>query len=69
MVSNTIKVGKTSNIKGYASYSLISPKSSAAVGYSFNNNKVDMIGSVSYDVDGVQKTNTASIVNVDEQSN
>ncbi len=61
MVSNIIKISSTSNIKGFASYSLISPKSSAAVGYSFSNNKVDMIGSISYDVDGVQKTNTASV--------
>ncbi len=62
MISDIISVSSTSSIEGYASYSLMSPKTSLAAGYHFINDKVDMLGSVAYDVDGLRNTNTASIV-------
>ncbi len=62
MVSDIIGVSSTSSIEGYASYSLMSPKTSLAAGYHFKNDKVNMLGSVAYDVDGLKNTNTASLV-------
>ena len=62
MISDIIKIGTSSSIEGYASYSLMSPKTSLAAGYHINTDKVDMLGSVAYDVDGLRKTNTASVV-------
>ncbi len=62
MVSNVVKISPKSSIKGFASFNLLSPKTSGAIGYKFNNGKVDMLGSASYDVDGIKKTNTASLV-------
>lgn len=62
MISDIIEVSSTSSIEGYASYSLMSPKTSLAAGYHFTTDKLDMLGSVSYDVDGLRKTNTASLV-------
>lgn len=62
MISDIIEVSSNSSIEGYASYSLTSPKTSLAAGYHFNTDKLDMRGSVAYDVDGLRKTNTASVV-------
>lgn len=62
MISDIIEVSSTSSIEGYASYSLMSPKTSLAAGYHFDTDKLNMLGSVSYDVDGLRKTNTASVV-------
>ena len=62
MVSNTVNISDVSSIEGFASYNLTSPKTSLAVGYNFNNDKVNMKGSVAYDVDGFKKTNTASLI-------
>ena len=62
MVSDIVKVSSTSSIEGFASYSLISTKTSLAAGYYFDNDNVNMLGSVSYDVDGLKKVNTASAV-------
>ena len=62
MVSDIVKVSSTSSIEGFASYSLISTKTSLAAGYYFDNDNINMLGSVSYDVDGLKKVNTASAV-------
>jgi hypothetical protein len=62
MVSNIIKLSSTASIEAYASYNLLSPKTSLAAGYYLNNKNINMLGSVSYDVDGANKVNTASAI-------
>lgn len=62
MVSNIVKVSDVSSIEGFASYNLTTPKTSLAVGYNYNNGKLNMLGSAAYDVDGGKKVNTASLV-------
>ena len=62
MVSDVAKLSDYSSIEGYASYNLTSPKTSLAAGYNFNDENLNILGSVAYDVDGYKKVNTASLV-------
>lgn len=62
MVSDLIKLTRTSSFEGYASYSFLSPKTSFAAAYHFNKENINLLGSVSYDIDGINKVNTSSAV-------
>nr|NQU89676.1 hypothetical protein [Bacteroidota bacterium] len=62
MVSDELKLSKSSTMEGYISYSFLSPKTSAALGYRYDKDNFTMLGSTSYDVDGLRKINTASVV-------
>jgi len=62
MVSDIVRLTQASSFEGYASYSFLSPKTSLAAAYRFNKENINMLGSVSYDVDGINKVNTSSAV-------
>jgi len=62
MVSNALSLSPASTLEGYISYSFLSPKTSAAIGYGYQKEDVNMLGSVSYDLDDVRKVNTGSVV-------
>ncbi|PLX08306.1 MAG: hypothetical protein C0598_12370 [Marinilabiliales bacterium] len=62
MVADKIKISKTGSMEGFASYGFIEPKVGAAVGYIYEKDDINMSTSVSYDVDGLRKINTASFL-------
>jgi hypothetical protein len=62
MVSDALPLSPSSTVEGYLSYSFISPKTSAALGYRYEKEDFIMLGSAAYDVDSERKINTASLV-------
>ena len=62
MVSDLIKLTRASSFEGYANYSFLSPKTSFAAAYHFNKDNTNIMASASYDVDGINKVNTSSVV-------
>jgi len=62
VVNHKLRVSKTGILEGYASYGIVDPKVSAAVGYVYETDKLKMNSSVSYDIDQHRKINTASFI-------
>ena len=62
MISNRIRISKSSSLEGFASYGFIDPKTSAAFGYIYDTEKLHMNSSISYDFDQYKKINTASFL-------
>ena len=62
MISDIIKLSPSSGIEGFASYSIINPKASFAAAYHFDNDRVNMQGSLSFDIDKFNKVNTISAI-------
>ena len=62
MISNIIKLSPVFSLEAFVSQSFFTPKTSVAVGYTIEKNKIGLHGSVSYDVDGEKKVNTGSVM-------
>ncbi|HEY9113526.1 MAG TPA: hypothetical protein VIN10_02425 [Bacteroidales bacterium] len=62
MFSNEIQITKTSSLQLFADQDLMNPITSAALGYSYQKNKLDMQSSISYNFNQFTKQNTASII-------
>jgi hypothetical protein len=62
MASNIIKLAPAFSLEAYASQSILTPKTSVAVGYTFEKNEMGFHGSFAYDIDGDNNVNTGSFM-------
>lgn len=62
MVADKIELNKSSSIEAYASTSLLSPNTSAALGYHLQKDNRDIKASLAYNMDEGRKRNTASAI-------
>ncbi len=60
MVADKIRLSKTGQLEGFASYGFVESRASAAFAYYHETDKVNMDAAVSYDFDEFRKINTAS---------
>lgn len=60
MVAHKVRLSKTGQLEGFASYGFTNPKASAAFAYYHQTKKINMSSSVSYNFDEYRKINTAS---------
>lgn len=62
MASNVIKLGPNFSLEPFISQSILIPKTSVAVGYSFLKKKLGFHGSIAYDLDNESKIKTGSFM-------
>lgn len=62
MVSNVMKLSKTFSIEAFLSQGIINAKTSVATGFTFENKKLALHGSIAYDMDYDKNMNTGSVM-------
>jgi len=62
MISNVIQLTPAFGLEAFVSQSFFTPKTSAAIGYFIEKNKLKFHGSVSYDIDDEKKVKTGSLM-------
>lgn len=62
MISNVIRLSPSFSLEAFISQSFLTPKTSAAIGYTIDKKKISFHGSVSYDIDDEKKVNTGSVM-------
>jgi hypothetical protein len=62
MVSNEMKLTKTFSMEAFLSQGIFNAKTSVATGFTFENKKIALHGSVSYDLDYDKNMNTGSVM-------
>lgn len=62
MVSDIIKLGKYAKMEAFLSQSLLTSKTSIATGFSYMKKKLDLHGSIAYDIDKSKGINTGSVM-------
>ncbi|MDZ7743772.1 MAG: hypothetical protein U5Q03_19065 [Bacteroidota bacterium] len=62
MIAQELTLGKTSSLEAFASTSILEPNTSAAFGYKYSKEDVEVKSSVAYNMDRVNKRNTSSFM-------